>query len=246
MGIIKKVLGASAIIILANGLSRLFAILAAPVLTRVLGPGPYGVMALIGTTTSMASTLSLLGIDMSYARFYFSKTDTTSHAVEKFCWRYAIFSSIVVGILTSFFWQVLWGRSNNNFMIGPMVGVTTLLFVINTMSQARARLRDEYGRMGLAIVVSGIAATSISIVLALVWRRDEWPLLIGFAFGILINVIVIGIPEINLLLNKSGLAVREKWPIIKLGLPGLITATMYWVLSCSDRWFLNYFWGKKL
>jgi O-antigen/teichoic acid export membrane protein len=246
MGIIKKVFGASAIIILANGLNRLFAILSAPVLTRALGPAPYGIMALIGTVTSMASTLSLLGIDMSYARFYFSKTNTTSHAVEKFCWRYAILSSIIIGILTSFFWQVLWGKSNNNFMIALIVGLTTLLFVINTMSQTRARLRDEYNRMGLAIIVSGISATLISISLALVWRRDEWPLLIGFVFGILINVIIIGIPKSNLLLNKSGLTVKEKWPIIKLGLPGLITATMYWVLSSSDRWFLNYFWGKKV
>ena len=38
MGIIKKVFGASAIIIFANGLNRLFSVLAAPVLTRVLGP----------------------------------------------------------------------------------------------------------------------------------------------------------------------------------------------------------------
>jgi O-antigen/teichoic acid export membrane protein len=85
MGIIKKVSGASAIIILANGLNRLFAVLAAPILTRVLGPGPYGVMALVGTAASLASTLSLLGIDMGYVRFYFSKTSTTSHAVENFC-----------------------------------------------------------------------------------------------------------------------------------------------------------------
>lgn len=90
MGIVKKVFGASAIIILANGLNRLFTILAAPILTRVLGPAPYGVMALGETATSLASTFSLLGIDMAYVRFYVSQTNTTGHVVETFCWRCGI------------------------------------------------------------------------------------------------------------------------------------------------------------
>lgn len=246
MGIVKKVFGASAIIIVANGLNRLFAILAAPILTRVLGPSPYGVMALVGTATSLACTVSLMGIDMSYARFYFAKTNTTSHVVETFCWRYAIFSSIVIGVLSTCIWQFLFEKSNNNLMLALMVGLTTILFVINTMSQTWARLRGKYSRMALALIVSGIFATLITISLATLWRRDEWPLLIGFTFGILINVIVIGLPKSNILLETSGLTLSEKWPIIKLGLPGLITGTMYWVLSSSDRWFIDLFWGKEV
>lgn len=246
MGIARKVFGASAIIILANGLNRLFAMLAAPILTRVLGPAPYGVMALVGTATSLASTLGLLGIDMSYARFYFEKINTTNHAVETFCWRYAIVSSIFVGILSTCVWQFLFESSNGKPWVALTVGLTTILFVINTMSQTWARLRDKYSRIGSAILVSGISATLITVSLAILWRKDEWPLLIGFAFGMLINVTVIGIPKANLLLGRSGLTVREKSPIIRLGLPGVITATMYWVLSASDRWFLNLFWGKEV
>jgi O-antigen/teichoic acid export membrane protein len=244
MGIVRKVLGASAIIIVANGLNRLFAILAAPILTRVLGPSPYGVMALVGTVTNLACTLSLLGIDMSYARFYFAGTSTSSHAVETFCWRYAIFSSIIISILSSCVWQFLIEKSNSNFMVALMVGLTTILFVINTMSQTWARLRDKYNRIALAIIVSGIVATLITISLAMLWRRDEWPLLVGFGSGILMNVIVIGMPQGDLVVKRSGLSLSEKWPIIRLGLPGLMTATMYWVLSSSDRWFLNLFFGK--
>ncbi len=90
MGIVKKVFGASAIIILANGLNRMFTILAAPILTRVLGPVLYGVMALVGTATSLASIFSLLGIDMAYVGFYVSQTNTTGHVVEIFRWRCGI------------------------------------------------------------------------------------------------------------------------------------------------------------
>ena len=197
MGIIKKVFGASAIIILANGLNRLFAVLAAPILTRVFGPAPYGVMALVGTATSLASTFSLLGIDMGYVRFYFSKTNTTNQAVEKFCWRYAIRSSVTVGILSIFVWQLLLGKPYDSFLIAIMVGLTIILFVANTMSQTGARLREKYRRIGLAIIASGITATITTILLATLWRADEWPLLIGFTLGILMSVAITGFPKGN-------------------------------------------------
>jgi O-antigen/teichoic acid export membrane protein len=246
MGIIKKVFGASAIIILANGLNRLFAILAAPILTRILGPTPYGVMALVGTATSLASTFSLLGIDMGYVRFYFSKTNITSQAVESFCWRYAILSSIAVGVLSIYAWQRLSEKPYNSFLIALMVGLTIILFVTNTMSQTGARLREKYRRIGLAIIVSGITASLTTIVLAALWRSDEWPLLIGFALGILMSVAITGLPKGNSLTRPSGLTAKEKWSIIRLGLPGLVTGTMYWILSSSDRWFIKHFLGEQI
>lgn len=246
MGIIKKVFGASAIIIFANGLNRLFAILAAPVLTRILGPAPYGVMALVGTATSLASTLSLLGIDMGYVRFYFSKTNTNSQAVEIFCWRYAILSSIAVGVLSIYAWQLLLRKPYNSFLIALIVALTIILTVANTMSQTGARLREKYRRIGLAIIASGISATLTTIVLATLWREDEWPLLIGFTLGILMSVAITGLPKGNSLARPSGLTAREKWSIVRLGLPGLVTGTMYWILSSSDRWFIKHFWGEQI
>ncbi len=246
MGIVKKVFRASAIIILANGLNRLFAILAAPILTRVLGPTPYGVMALVGTATSLGSTFSLVGIYMGYIRFYFSETNRTDQAVEKFCWRYAIFSSATVGVLSIFLWQMLLREPYNSFLIAFVVGLTIILFVANTMSQTAARLRERYGRIGLAIIASGIAGTLTTIGLAALWRTDEWPLLIGFTLGILMSVAITGLPKGNSLTRPSGLTAGEKWAVIRLGLPGLVTGTMYWILSSSDRWFLKHFCGEEV
>ena len=46
--------------------------------------------------------------------------------------------------------------------------------------------------------------------------------------------------------KPSGLPAREKWSIVKLGLPGLVTGTMYWILSSADRWFIKHFWGEQV
>jgi len=82
--------------------------------------------------------------------------------------------------------------------------------------------------------------------LATLWRADEWPLLIGFSFGILVSVVITGIPKVNSLTKPSGLTAREKWSIVKLGLPGLVTGTTYWILTSADRWFIKHFWGEQV
>jgi O-antigen/teichoic acid export membrane protein len=202
-------------------------------------------MALVGTATSLASTFSLLGIDMAYVRFYFSETNATGHAVETFCWRFAVISSVAVGVLSIYLWQILLGKPYNSFPIALMVGLTIILFVTNTMSQTGARLREKYRRIGFAIIVSGISATLTTIGLAMLWRADEWPLLIGFAFGMVMNLVIMGVPKGNSLIKPLGLTSKEKWSIIELGLPGLVTGTMYWILSSSDRWFLKHYWGEQ-
>jgi O-antigen/teichoic acid export membrane protein len=203
-------------------------------------------MALVGTAMSLASTFSLLGIDMAYVRFYFSKTNATGHAVETFCWRFAVISSVTVGVLSIYFWQILLGKPYNSFPIALIVGLTIILFVTNTMSQTGARLREKYRRIGFAIIVSGISATLTTIGLAILWRADEWPLLIGFAFGMVMNLVIMGVPKGNSLIKSSGLTFKEKWSIIELGLPGVVTGAMYWILSSSDRWFLQHFWGEQV
>jgi O-antigen/teichoic acid export membrane protein len=48
------------------------------------------------------------------------------------------------------------------------------------------------------------------------------------------------------LTKPSGLTAREKWSIVRLGLPGLVTGTMYWILSSSDRWFIKHFWDEQV
>lgn len=246
MSLAKKVFGATFVIVMASGVARMFSIISAPVLTRLLGPSPYGVMALVTTFTSLASTIGLLGIDMSYARFFFAKTNSTDLGVERFCWRYAIVSSITVSIMAVLCWYVLHKSHRNNFGVALIVGIGTILYVLGTMSQTRARLKNEYNRIAKAIVISGAVSTIITIGLAFGWRRDEWPLLVGSTSGILVSVLSIGIPEKKFLLRKSGLNAHERWNIFRLGLVGSITAPMYWVLSSSDRWFIDLFWNKEV
>lgn len=246
MSLAKNVFGATFLIVLASGVARIFSIFSAPILTRLLGPAPYGLMALVATFTTLASTVGLLGIDMSYARFFFAARSSRHLAVEKFCWRYAMLSSMGFSLVAILSWQALREIHSTHFSVGLIVGVGTAFSIWSSMSQTRARLNHEYRRIAKAIVISAAISTFMTIGLAVWWRRDEWPLLIGSMGGILVSLLCLGIPGKTVLLSESGLNLRERWRIFQLGLVGSITAPMYWVLSSSDRWFINFFCGKNL
>jgi O-antigen/teichoic acid export membrane protein len=230
---------------MAGGIARLFALIAAPILTHWLGPAPYGVVSLVGTFTALGSTVGLHGIDMSYARYYFTKSESKRVSVERFCWRYALLSSLMVSLITTLCWTVFVKIDTSGHLVSLMVGIGTFLYILSTMSQTRSRLDEKYRKIALSIVISGAFSTLVTIGLAYWWRRDEWPLLIGLAIGILISILILGIPELKSLYDKSGLSLSERWNILRLGLTGMITGPMYWILSSADRWFINSFVGKE-
>jgi O-antigen/teichoic acid export membrane protein len=107
-------------------------------------------------------------------------------------------------------------------------------------------LQGRYRRSAMALVISGAGGALVSIGLALSWRQDAWALLFGSLTGLLASILVLGVPSIRELARPSGLGDLDRTQIIRLGLPGLVTATMYWIISASDRWILNYITGPEV
>ena len=87
--------------------------------------------------------------------------------------------------------------------------------------------------------------SAASIGIAAIWRQDALALLIPMLLGYLIPVLFLGTPSIAGLAKPSGLTRKEGAALIKIGLAGVVTAPMYWLLSSSDRWFLQYYHGAE-
>ena len=84
-----------------------------------------------------------------------------------------------------------------------------------------------------------------SIGIAAIWRQDALALLLPMLLGYLIPVLLLGTPSIAGLAKPSGLTRNEGAALIKIGLAGVVTAPMYWLLSSSDRWFLQHYHGAE-
>lgn len=222
---------------------RFFSVISAPILTRLVGPSPYGVLALIGTVSSLASYVALMGIDMSYARFFFVGRSSQSVAVERFCWRFALGLGVLLSIGATAFWWLLVPAGSTHQGLAFMVGITTLVAVASVMAATRQRIRGAYARIALATLVGSGAGVLISVFLARFWRPDAWAMLTGTLAGSIISLAILGFPKVQVLFQKSDLDLERRKGILSLGLASLATAPMFWVINSADKWLLGIWKG---
>lgn len=231
---------------LSSGVVRLFAIITMPILTRLLSPQAYGVATLLGTVISLVSVFALAGIDLTYARAYHSTQAPNGPDVEHFCWRFAIFTALLSATFSAVVWVTVTSGSeelDRSFAILLALGI--ILSIAHTMTQTRARLAGRYRAMALTIIASGIIGPAASIGIAFWWRQDALALIFPMLLSYLIPLLLLGTPSLRLLAKPSVLAKKDGVPLIKIGLAAIVTAPMYWLLSSSDRWFLQYYHGTE-
>jgi O-antigen/teichoic acid export membrane protein len=233
-------------LMISSGVVRLLSIVTMPILTSLLSPQAYGVAALAGTVISLVSVFALAGIDMSYARAYHSAQPPSGADVEHYCWRFAILGALLGAMVGAVTWWFFNRDSiDQDRSLAILVALGIVFSIANTMALTRARLAIRYRAIGLTLIAAGIVGVTASIGIAAIWRRDALALLIPMLLGNLIPVLFLGTPSIAGLAKPSGLTRKEGAALIKIGLAGVVTAPLYWLLSSSDRWFLQYNHGAE-
>ncbi len=242
----RRVLTGTAYLTLSSGSVRLLSIVLMPIVTRLLSPQAYGVASLAGTVISLATAFALAGLDVTYARAYHSVQPPNGRVVEQFCWRVSLLGATVTAAIAGGAWLwlgTLYAEFNSAFAVFVALGIVAA--VANTMAQVRARLASGYRRMALAIVVSGIVGAAANIAIAVWWRQDAVALLASMLLGYLTPALLLGAPPVSDLAETSILTREEGLSLIKIGLAAVVTAPMYWLVSSSDRWFLQYYRGAE-
>ena len=233
-------------LMLSSGVVRLLSIVTMPILTSLLSPQAYGGAALAGTVISLVSVFALAGIEMSYARAYHSAQPPNGADVEHYCWRFAILGALLASVVGAVTWWFFNRDSiDQDRRLAILVALGIAFSVAHTMALTRARLAVRYRAIALTLIATGIIGAAASIGIAAIWRQDALALLIPMLLGYLIPVLLLGTPSIAGLAKPSGLTRKEGAALIKIGLAGVVTAPMYWLLSSSDRWFLQYYHGAE-
>ena len=244
MSLSRRVVAGTTQLTLTNGVVRLLSVVTMPILTGLLSPQAYGVATLVGTIISLVSVIALAGIDMSYARAYHGTESASGSAAEHFCWRYSIGATLFAAALAVIGWQFL---ETEVAALGGWTGIVIALgiifSVVHTMANTRARLHSRYGATAWSIIIAGVASVALSIGIAQWWRQDALALLIPMLLSYVIPALMLGMPAFFELARPSILTRRESTGLIKIGVAGVVTAPMYWLLSFSDRWFLEHYQG---
>jgi len=233
-----RVTSATTLLTASNTVVRALSLATMPVLTRLLPPDAYGATAIVGTVIALLGVIAIAGMDMSYARAYYASHEPNGVRVEMFAWRYTLIAAIGVGLAGGLLWFVTADLIALPRVLGVFVALGVMLSVVQTMAQVKARLEIRYRLMALAIVLSGVVTAAINIGGAMWWRQDATTLLVSMLVGYLIVVLTLGVPHTKAVRTPSGLSRGERRAILAIGLAGVVTAPMYWILSSLDRWFL--------
>ena len=227
---------------------RALSLLTMPLLTRWLSPTGYGEAALVGTVVSLGSVVALAGIDMGYARHHFSGITGPAAQVEAFCWRWPAGMALALAMVGATVWTLLlsrWFNAAAGWYPFVAMGIGASAFA--TMAQVRARLQNRYRTISLVQIVSGIVAAAFSLGIAYQERTGALALLVAMIVGYALPVALLWIPAPSRLFRRSDMPPAARRTLVAVGLPGLVTAPAYWVVSSSDRWFLaRYFDGAEV
>jgi O-antigen/teichoic acid export membrane protein len=240
---VRRFLGGSSLQLGAAGGARGAALLAAPLLTRTIGPDGYGAFALVTATSAIAGVVGLFGLDVAYLRHASTGDETHRARVEAFCFRTSLGAATLAGVAAGLFASEA-GRAHAPFgsawVFGALVAVSTVLASQNGLALMRGYARGAYRRVALATLLTGLLGTAANCAGALSFRRGEWALVGGYAVGTLAAFVAVGLPA-RAYLRPSGFDAAARWRIVRTGLPVLFTAPAYAIVTQADRWFLDRF-----
>lgn len=239
MSLTKALMSGAAITLIGAVASRATGLASAPILTRLLGPEPYGTVALLSTLVGLGGTLALFGRELGYARYGLQGDAETKARVEVYLWRSIIVSAVGFALAISFFW--IWFQKGDNAIsrsLGAYLALAILLSPTLSLALVRSRLRGQYVRAAVASFVAAIVGAAVSIGWALFVSTDAWALAAGLLTVPLVNLAILGMPSPLLLAQRSGLDRRRQREVLMLGISSVVTAPIYWALMSLDRWFL--------
>lgn len=242
MSISNKLFSAISQITTSNIIVRLLSIATMPVLTRQLSEEAYGISALSSTIVTLFSTLAITGMGMTYARSYHNTRSPNGKTIEVFVWKYIVINSLIASLLCIMVWHFIISEIYDlRKFLGLIIATSIFLTVLKNIAQVKARLNNQYTRLSLSILLSGLIAASSSMSIAFFWRTDELALMLSVLLGLIFSLSILKFPSIAILFKKTPISAADRFNLIKIGLPALITAPAYWVMSSVDFWLLGYF-----
>ena len=222
-----------------------------PVYTRIFRPHDYGIIEILSTFSGFLLSVLILGTDSALS-FYFFKEKNNGPAAQ-------------TRIITSIFqWRILWGGFILilAILISPLLntlffkGALSLqLFLVAFCASFFAQLASQsieiyrlaYRPWSFIGVNSGSLILSAAVTILLVCLLKLG--VISFFIGLLVSWLiftVIGLFSLRQYLDFSSWHF-DLWPkILKFGLPMVPSALAMWIITSTDRLFINFYYSTNI
>ncbi|TKX86568.1 hypothetical protein EXE43_07730 [Halorubrum sp. SS5] len=223
-------------------ISKLRGILVIPILTKLLGPGSYGVWVQYSITLILLTKIAGLGLQNSMNRYLTQATDNQIkedyYTVLAVSFSVAIIFSIIIVAFRKTIANALFPTSNGELILFLLaVTVITNIYFVQTLNLLRSqrKIKDMnlwrsvriLGEIG-CLLIGGLVLKSILNVLV----------------GIVLLYISISLLLSVRILAEIGFSIPQFQNVrsyLNFGLPLLFSTLAYWIVNTSDRYIITYF-----
>lgn len=222
--------------------------ISSPIITRLIDPEQFGKMSMFNTVTSIISTITILGLDQSFARFFYDEEEYNRDRL--------LIKSIKIPLIISFIVILIINAKKveiSNFIIGEysnemfyLISLQVLSLLINRFSLLSIRMNQK-GKLYSVIQVIGKLSYILLVLTIFKFNGNDYTTLV-YAI-ILSNIITIGISLfyqkhnlINGIKNNSKLNVKN-FELIKYGYPLMFTVIITWLFQSIDKISIKMFNG---
>ncbi len=241
---LRQLASESVIYGLSGVVTRFVGLFLVPVYTRVFAPADYGVIGLVTTTMSLVGTFVVLGLDNATIRWYWDTEDLRDRKSSVSSW---IWCQIAVSLLFALAMIALSGWLADEVVHRPDARLYYILAAVSLPFNTWGIVVTNWLRLqrrawttvafSLGVNLAGIA-TALLFVVGL-----KWGLL-----GIYMSQVLVA------LLSAAGaILILKDWAhprhfrrerlgaMLRYALPLIPTGIAVWVISVSDRYFVQYY-----
>ncbi len=227
---------------MGTGINIVLGIITVPIITHIVEPSIYGQASLIQTYINVFVTLSLLGLDQAYVRFFYS-FDGIDYKVDlskKIILVPAAISCLVLLFIATFKLRIL----DNEPFIGVIVGLCIPFTVIDTFTKLCVRLQQNAKLYTTLLIAHRIAYATIIICLIVLFKVDVLvAMLLGTLLSIMISAIIGGLAERKIWFGKRTSTRRtiSYKELFKYSVPFIFSSVAGWVFNAADKIALQYY-----
>ena len=229
---------------LAGVVSKFIGFFLVPIYTRIFSPADYGVMGLITTTMAAVSIFVVLGLDSAAGRWYYDSDEIEDRKRTIATWAVtqvtvAVFFGLLIFLFAQRLGVLLVGQASTGiyFQYSGIWLPFSALGVV-TMNWLRFQ-RRPWATVIFALVLSLTnILSSILFVVVLHWGLS------GVYLAQLLSGVVSTILAILMLrdwINPLRFALQRLKVMLRFALPLIPGAMAFWVVSFSDRYFVEFY-----
>jgi len=240
---LTKTFGHAGIYTVGIILNRAVSFVMLPIYTRYLTPSDYGVLELLEMTVDVVITLTALGIHQGFFKFYYAyEADNDRKELVSTVFIMSItllvLSTVAFGTASSGISHLVFGSEQySHFVLISFINMFFQFLLVLSLGY----LRVQYKSL-LFVVINGLKL-ALQLFLNIVFVIHFKMGIIGVLYSTMIASLIIGIGMTSYVLLGVGLRFSKYKAVelLKFGFPFIISSYGAFILTFSDRYFLNYY-----